>query len=267
MKARLLTAVIGIPFLIFVLVVRGIFAELLLVFFTMVALSECYKALKVKYNVCTWGGYFAALAMWPLSYFFDINDPLLLVAVAMGISMSGVILGKEPSFPNAAVSIYPLLTCLMPLSMFMVMLNRDFGLVPGIALITLTFGISFGSDGFAYIVGKACGKRKLCPSISPKKTVEGAIGAIGGSVFVALCVRAFFVHVLSTPMPGIPAAILLGVLGSYAGQIGDLVASLLKRYTGIKDYGKIFPGHGGVMDRFDSIIFVLIVMYCYTLVL
>ena len=62
-------------------------------------------------------------------------------------------------------------------------------------------------------------------------------------------------------------AILLGVLGSYAGQIGDLVASLLKRHTGIKDYGKIFPGHGGVMDRFDSVIFVLIVMYCYTLVL
>jgi hypothetical protein len=95
--------------------------------------------------------------------------------------------------------------------------------------------------------------------------VNAALGCV--AVFVALCVRAFFVHVLNTPMPGIPAAILLGVLGSYAGQIGDLVASLLKRYTGIKDYGKIFPGHGGVMDRFDSIIFVLIVMYCYTLVL
>ena len=62
-------------------------------------------------------------------------------------------------------------------------------------------------------------------------------------------------------------AILLGVIGSVASQVGDLTASLLKRHSGIKDYGKLFPGHGGVMDRFDSVIFALIVMYCYTLVL
>ena len=68
-------------------------------------------------------------------------------------------------------------------------------------------------------------------------------------------------------MPGIPASIVLGLLGSFAGQIGDLTASLLKRYSGIKDYGNVFPGHGGVMDRFDSVIFTLIVMYCYTLLL
>ena len=69
------------------------------------------------------------------------------------------------------------------------------------------------------------------------------------------------------PMPGIPATIALGLIGSIAGEIGDLSASLLKRHSGIKDYGKIFPGHGGVMDRFDSVIFTLIVVYCYTLVL
>ena len=84
---------------------------------------------------------------------------------------------------------------------------------------------------------------------------------------IAIGAGAYLGFALGTPMPGIPAALLLGALGSYAGQIGDLVASLLKRYTGIKDYGHVFPGHGGVMDRFDSVIFVLIVMYCYTLVL
>ena len=76
-----------------------------------------------------------------------------------------------------------------------------------------------------------------------------------------------FVYAFHMPMPGIPAAIALGLIGSVAGEIGDLSASLLKRHSGIKDYGKIFPGHGGVMDRFDSVIFTLIVMYCYTLVL
>lgn len=267
MKTRLITTAIGIPFLIFVLVVRGWFAEIMLVLFTLTALYEYYKALGVKYDVCTWGGYAAALAMIPLNDAMGVLDPLLLVAAAMGISMSGVILSKQPSFPNAAVSVYPLLTCLMPMCMFMVMLNRDFGLVPGIALITMTFGISFGSDGFAYLVGRTWGRHKLCPTVSPKKTVEGAVGGLFGGILVAQLVRLFFVHALGTPMPGIPAALLLGALGSYAGQIGDLVASLLKRYTGIKDYGNLFPGHGGVMDRFDSVIFVLIVMYCYTLVL
>ena len=72
---------------------------------------------------------------------------------------------------------------------------------------------------------------------------------------------------LYIPMPGLPASVLLGFLGAIAGQIGDLSASLLKRYSGIKDYGHVFPGHGGVMDRFDSVIFTLIVFYCYTLVL
>lgn len=267
MKTRLITTAVGIPFLIFALVVRGWFAELVLVFLTLAALHEYYSALRVKYDVCTWGGYAAALAMWPLSRLWGANDPLLLVAAAMGISMSGVMFGRKPSFPSAAVSVYPLVACLMPMAMFMMMLNRDFGLVPGIALITMTFGIAFATDGLAYLVGSKWGRHKLCPTISPKKTVEGAVGGLVGGVVMAQLVRLFFVHVLHTPMPGVPAALLLGLLGSYAGQIGDLTASLLKRYTGIKDYGSIFPGHGGVMDRFDSVIFVLIVMYCYTLVL
>ena len=102
---------------------------------------------------------------------------------------------------------------------------------------------------------------------APKKTVEGAIfGVVGGTIGGLIC-RAVFVYAFHMPMPGIPAAIALGLIGSVAGEIGDLSASLLKRHSGIKDYGKIFPGHGGVMDRFDSVIFTLIVMYCYTLVL
>lgn len=268
MKTRVLTALVGVPLLIFALVVRGFVAELLIVALTLIALNECYKALAAaNYEVCSWGGYFAAIVMWPLSRFMGVLDPLLLVTAAMGISMLGVLLSKTPTFPNAAASVYPLFTCLMPFSMFMMMLNTTYGRVPGIALITMAFGIAYGCDVMAYLGGRAFGKHKLCPLVSPKKTVEGAVSGILGSVALALAVRAFFVHVLSMPMPGVPAAILLGVIGSVAGQVGDLTASLLKRHSGIKDYGKLFPGHGGVMDRFDSVIFTLIVMYCYTLVL
>ncbi len=268
MKTRILTAVVGVPLLIFALIVRGWFAELLLVLLTLIALSEYYKALAAAgYRVCTWGGYLAAALMWPLSRLMGVLDPLLLLTAAMGVSMLGVLLGRQPAFPDAAASVYPLLTCLMPFSMFMMMLNKTFGRVPGVALITMAFGIAYGTDALAYLGGRAMGRHKLCPAVSPKKTVEGAAFGLLGGVAFSLAVRAFFVYVLSMPMPGVPAAVLLGLLGSVAGQVGDQTASLLKRYSGIKDYGKVFPGHGGVMDRFDSVIFTLIVMYCYTLVL
>lgn len=268
MKTRIRTALVGVPILIVALILRGWFAELLLVALTFIAMDECYKALRAAgYRVCTWGGYAAAAAMWPLSRFMGVLDPLLLVVGAMGISMLGVLLNRRPTFPDAAASVYPLFTCLLPFSMFMMMLNTTYGRVPGVALITMAFGVAYGCDAMAYLGGRTFGRHKLCPEVSPKKTVEGAVCGLAGGVLLGLLVRAFFVHLLRMPMPGIPAAILLGVIGSVAGQVGDLTASLLKRYSGIKDYGKVFPGHGGVMDRFDSVIFTLIVMYCYTLVL
>lgn len=268
MKTRIRTALVGVPILIVALILRGWFAELLLVALTFIAMDECYKALRAAgYRVCTWGGYAAAAAMWPLSRFMGVLDPLLLVVGAMGISMLGVLLNRRPTFPDAAASVYPMFTCLLPFSMFMMMLNTTYGRVPGVALITMAFGVAYGCDAMAYLGGRTFGRHKLCPEVSPKKTVEGAVCGLAGGVLLGLLVRAFFVHLLRMPMPGIPAAILLGVIGSVAGQVGDLTASLLKRYSGIKDYGKVFPGHGGVMDRFDSVIFTLIVMYCYTLVL
>ena len=182
MKTRILTALVGVPLLIFALVVRGWFAELLIVLLTLIALDECYKALRTAgYQVCTWGGYAAAVVMWPLSGFMGVLDPLLLVVGAMGISMLGILLSKEPTFPNASASVYPLFTCLMPFSMFMMMHSTMYGRVPGIALVTMAFGIAYGGDVFAYLGGKTMGKHKLCPTVSPKKTVEGAISGVLGS--------------------------------------------------------------------------------------
>lgn len=268
MKTRLLTAAIGIPFLVFCLVERGWLAELMVVVLTLIAMRECYNALRAaKYDVCTWGGYLAVILMWPLSLLMGVLDPLLLVLAAMCVTMTGIMLHKTPTFPDAAASVYPLFTCLLPMSMFMMMVNATYGTVPGVALITMAFGISYGGDGAAYFGGKTLGRHKLCPAVSPRKTVEGAVFGLLGGMVVALGVRLFFVHVLNCPMPRNSAALLLGLIGSFTGQVGDLTASLLKRHSGIKDYGNVFPGHGGVMDRFDSTIFVLIVMYCYTLCL
>ncbi len=109
------------------------------------------------------------------------------------------------------------------------------------------------SDVFAYFTGMLLGKHKLIPSVSPKKTVEGSVGAIVFTT-VAMILYGFLVSVFTDLVPNYLVLGLSGPVLSATGQIGDLVASLVKRERGVKDYGTLLPGHGGIMDRFDSIL-------------
>ena len=137
----------------------------------------------------------------------------------------------------------------------------------GLFLIGLVFIAAWVTDAFAYIVGSLIGKHKLIPEISPKKTVEGAIG---GVVFAT---AAFLLYglILDLAIEGMTvnyiALLVFGPLLSVVSQLGDLIASLLKREHGIKDYGTLFPGHGGVMDRFDSILAVSTMLLILTLII
>lgn len=117
------------------------------------------------------------------------------------------------------------------------------------AWVLLTMVLAWGSDTAAYFVGRKFGKTKLAPRISPKKTLEGSAGGLGASVVGAL--------VMSLFLPGLTwiDAIALGVLAGAAGQAGDLMVSVLKRSSGVKDSGGILPGHGGILDRVDALAF------------
>ena len=122
------------------------------------------------------------------------------------------------------------------------------------------------TDIFAYLFGVTLGKHKLCPSISPKKSIEGSIGGMLG---VTICMSAYGYFVLNeriSSFSGTPIYIyvILGLVCGIVSQVGDLSASMVKRFFGIKDYGKIFPGHGGILDRFDSFVFVTPVVYFFT---
>lgn len=111
--------------------------------------------------------------------------------------------------------------------------------------------IAWVTDSGAYIVGRACGKHKLAPHISPNKTIEGAVG---GSV-LAIVFGAIYYHLYVVFQLNLFGVLLLTLAVSVAGQLGDLVESALKRFYGVKDSGNLFPGHGGVLDRFDSTLF------------
>lgn len=130
--------------------------------------------------------------------------------------------------------------------------------------IWLIFIIAFGTDIFAYFSGMLLGKHKLCPNLSPKKTVEGAVGGVIGSMVFSVLFGVFFLaqgHALSIRF------IIMACIGSVVAQLGDLTASAFKRKMGIKDYGNLIPGHGGILDRFDSVLFVAPYLYFYIAVI
>ncbi|MBA3340906.1 MAG: phosphatidate cytidylyltransferase [Gemmatimonadaceae bacterium] len=135
------------------------------------------------------------------------------------------------------------------------------GALAGTVLVMMPVTLTWGTDIGAYAVGRMFGKRKLIPSVSPSKTVAGAVGG----VIVAVLVCWGYTQLLLEPLAQLalePAAVLLfAVAVSVAGQVGDLAESLIKRDAGVKDSSRLLPGHGGILDRFDSLLFALPVAY------
>jgi phosphatidate cytidylyltransferase len=121
----------------------------------------------------------------------------------------------------------------------------------GPAWVALAIAVSFGNDTGAYFVGRALGKRQLAPAISPGKTVEGALGGLAANLIVVFVARGFFMPELT-----VRDAVMIAVPSAILGPAGDLVESLLKRAAGAKDSGRLLPGHGGILDRIDALLFV-----------
>lgn len=146
-----------------------------------------------------------------------------------------------------------------------VYMRDEYGMVRGIFYLLLALGGAWLCDTSAYFAGRAFGKRKLAPLISPKKTVEGAIGGVVGGTLLMLLLALGYGFVLSrmginSSINYLGLALACPVL-NVMGMLGDLSASVIKRQFGVKDYGHIMPGHGGVMDRFDSVLFTLPAVY------
>ena len=130
--------------------------------------------------------------------------------------------------------------------------------------IWLIFISAWATDTFAYFAGRALGKHKLCPKISPKKTVEGAIGGTLGCI-ICVSIYAFLCGKYNDLGVNYTSAVIFAVLTAVFSQLGDLAASCIKREYGVKDYGNLIPGHGGILDRFDSTLLISPLVYYFTL--
>ena len=264
MKQRILVAVIGIPALLAVLCFAPDWATALLVSLLCVIGCHEFMAAAAPLKARRWWLFAAALSVFTVFtvYFREaafagspifVLMPWLLAALLVVLFIAAVqVYGTddELTFPDlcaVAVSglVIPLaLSCLVRLRML------DYG--AGLVLIPLVS--AFMSDALALFGGMLLGKTKLAPRVSPKKTREGAVSGLVGGMVGMILYRIFFFLCTEVQLH-LGWCVLLGLVGAVLGQLGDLSFSCVKRQCGIKDYGRLLPGHGGVLDRFDSVIF------------
>lgn len=188
------------------------------------------------------------------------NQKLMIMLIIMAlIVLLMVYVFKFPKYhANQIMSTY-FSFIYAPVLFSFVYLTRE--LEYGMYFVWMIFISSWISDTCAYCVGMLCGKHKLAPVLSPKKSIEGSIGGILGSAIVGALFGYFIVEAIITEQQVTWVFALIGAVGSVVSQIGDLAASAIKRNYEIKDYGKLIPGHGGIMDRFDSVLMTAPMIY------
>lgn len=191
----------------------------------------------------------SALAV-PLTFYFDLPLVALVVPAAVVIFVIAIASKGKISYTEIFGTFFTVIFIPMALGSIV----RIRAMEGGMSLVILPFIAAWITDTFAYFTGRAFGRHKLAPEISPKKTVEGSLGGILGCIAIMLAY-----NYVSGAIWGVayrlPLLAVIAAAGSIISQAGDLAMSYIKRGFGVKDYGTIMPGHGGVLDRFDSVLF------------
>ena len=266
MKTRIIAAVVLIPvLLVLVLFAPKMFSAVIFsVLMGIGAYELLYRTHLVKHGRLV--VYSAAMAfavtMW--SYAGAVQAYMLL-----GLMAFTVLLFSEMMRDHVKIRIEMIGLCYVAgvvVPFLLSALVRILGMTVGRYVILVPFVVAFMSDGGAYFVGLKFGRHKLAPVVSPNKTIEGALGGVGAAI-VGMIIYAL---VLDLAFPQFQVdygmAVVYGLAGSIVGVFGDLCFSIIKRQTGIKDYGNLIPGHGGVLDRFDSVMMVAPLMEALLLI-
>jgi phosphatidate cytidylyltransferase len=252
MKQRIITALIFGVILISLTIVGGIPFMILTYLVASIAVYELLKMRKLK--VFSFPGILSLIVLWifllPSKYQY-ILDHINVTKVEIGLLVLLLFLSytvatkNRFTFDDVAFSIMS--TLYIGMGFYYFIETREAGLV----YIFYSLFIIWATDSGAYFIGRAMGKRKLWPEISPNKTIEGSVGGVVSAVIVSI-LFSLLTEIDATIMGLAFVTIFLSIFG----QIGDLVESALKRHYQVKDSGTILPGHGGILDRFDSLLFV-----------
>ena len=270
-KTRILSAAVGIVLLIVVLsFFQTPILNVAIMLISLIAMHEFLTATKISHNKLLSLVAFVVAAVFPfVPMQKEMNLLPLFLLPYIGILFL-ILLKTHKDTRVEDIALTFMMSIGMPLSFSAAIYLRDNnGQAMGMFYLLMALACSWFSDSGAYFVGKAFGKHKLCPLVSPHKTVEGLAGGLVSCILLNLL--AAFCYQKVCGMMGIALEInflrlaLISPLASLISVLGDLSFSLIKRQFKIKDFGKIMPGHGGVLDRFDSVLFTLPFIYATTL--
>lgn len=247
---RSISGLIGVLLLILIASKGGLILDIGILFVSLVGTYEFYKALDKKgYRTIKILGYLFCIILFLDVINIKWADLDFAFFMSIIASLLIFVFDKDMDVKDIALTLMGILY--VPFLMFHITY------LDNTKYIWLIFITAWGTDTFAYIFGNLFGKKKLCPKLSPNKTVEGSLGGILGSLILSIIFAKYF------ELGPIWKIIILSIIASIMAQLGDLTASRIKRVTGIKDYGYIMPGHGGILDRFDSILFTAPIVYYY----
>lgn len=283
MIKRVITAAILIAVMSLGIWFQGWPLRVLLLISMTVSISEMYRAFrKIGYDPVRWTGYvYCVLAVLAQAYyanltggvFQSISPAMFALIIGLLLGMTNIIFKGKVAFDSLMSTVFPMLYPGLFFSLIITLQDLDTRLASTLALI-LAFFIASVNDTFALFIGLRFGKHRLSPEISPKKSVEGSVAGLISSVLFAMLVPwvatriapnypGMAAELAASPLPPLWAFAVLGLVAGGLSQIGDLVASLVKRHCGIKDFGAIFPGHGGMLDRMDGILFCGVACYVF----
>ena len=254
MKTRIISGLIMAP-LILVCVFRGLPLTIAAFIIGVMGIWELFRGfgdIAIKPNLIV--AYVSVIALYAIHFLVPNNPNYLTLWVVLSVmaSMISSFDLQNRSLQDAMATLTGILYVGFFSYHMVLIAGTEYGVLVWMAIIT-----AFCTDIGAYFAGSFLGKRKLCPNLSPKKTIEGSIGGILSALIVSI-VFGLIAHISI-----FPHIIIMAVLGSIMSQLGDLTASAFKRKMDIKDFGNLIPGHGGILDRFDSVLFTAPTIYYY----
>lgn len=256
---RLISGIVLVILAILIVGQGGILLYATTALISLIGLFELYRVMKIEKNVLGAVGFLSALAYYGMVWLENGQQYVTLLAIITLMVLMSIYVFTFPKYKTEEITVAFFGLFYVPVMLSYLYLVRV--MPDGAYLVWLVFFSSWGCDTSAYSVGMLIGKHKMTPVLSPKKTIEGGIGGIVGSGLLGFIYGSIFgTHMQELANPQITCAIACAIAGMIS-QIGDLAASAIKRNHNIKDYGNLIPGHGGILDRFDSMLFTAPAIY------
>lgn len=251
-KTRLLSGIVLVILALIFIINGGYLLLTVLGIISLIGLYELYRVFRIEKSAAGIVGYIAAIVYY-LNLALDfIPDIMMFVMALLIVCMCVFVFGYPKFHANQIIAAF---FGVFYVAVMLSCIYRTRELPGGRYLVWLIFLCSWGCDTCAYCFGMLFGKHKMAPVLSPKKSVEGAVGGVLGAAVLTVIYGFIFKSSMGADIPYIIMMAGICAAGALISMVGDLAASAIKRNFEIKDYGKLIPGHGGILDRFDSVIF------------